>query len=168
MTNDERVLYDLLETYPDGHIHQGAWFYLTRGDCHLAITRSDPPTMAGVRLWNVATFLVENGETAEKADFIVDVPASAVLPTVDEITPPIELRSCVQIPGVFRAFYEGGRILGFQFEPHGSNAGYFGPAAILEDGDAHLDIEDTDGPFWKAVQAYLADRSGDFEGTWAE
>ena len=63
----------------------------------------------------------------------------------------------VEIPGEFLATYEDGRITGWVFMPSGSYAGYFGPPAILVRGDDELDIVETDGPFWRAVQEALGD-----------
>ena len=37
--------------------------------------------------------------------------------------------------------------------PSASYAGYFGPAAMVIEGDETLDVTDVDGPFWRAVQA---------------
>jgi hypothetical protein len=70
----------------------------------------------------------------------------------------------VKIPGEFFARYEDGKITKLTFMPHASNAGYFGPAAVVLDGDADLDVEEVDGPFWRAMQAVLGspcDRSGE-------
>lgn len=65
-------------------------------------------------------------------------------------------KCAVQIPGVVIAHYEGGAVTEIEFWPHASNAGYFGPAAQLSDGNTDLDIEETDGPFWTAMQTYIA------------
>jgi hypothetical protein len=65
-------------------------------------------------------------------------------------------KSIVAIPGTTVAHYEDGRITEIAFWPSASNAGYFGPAARLDEGDEDLDIEETDGPFWQAMQAHIA------------
>lgn len=65
-------------------------------------------------------------------------------------------KATVQVPGTVIAHYEGGAITEIVFMPHGSNAGYFGPSAELSDGDEDLEIEDTEGPFWTAMQKYIA------------
>jgi hypothetical protein len=59
----------------------------------------------------------------------------------------------VQIPGIVHAVYNNGRITGIEFWPDGDHAD---KSAIFVEGDESLDIEDTDGPFWKAMQAYIA------------
>jgi hypothetical protein len=69
---------------------------------------------------------------------------------------PSDVETIVDIPGEFSAHYKNGAIIGFTFIPHASNAGYFGPAARVSEGDAELDVEETDGPFWRALQAKLA------------
>lgn len=63
----------------------------------------------------------------------------------------------VVIPGIVTAHYFEGVITGINFTPHASGAGYFGPAAIPDDDDVDLDVENTDGPFWRAVQHALSD-----------
>lgn len=73
--------------------------------------------------------------------------------------------SLIQIPGVFYVELdeteETPRVERFVFMPHGSNAGYFGPSAEYSSRASFhhtmepLDLEDTDGPFWKAVQHAL-------------
>ena len=70
------------------------------------------------------------------------------------------LATTVQIPGQVYVTYHEGRIVKVAFVPSASNAGYFGPAAVLEEGDENLDLESTDGPFWKAVQAHLSTTHG--------
>ncbi len=45
---------------------------------------------------------------------------------------------------------ENNHVLGFGFTPHGSDAGYFGPPEILEEGTLHGSER-----FWEAVRAYL-------------
>ena len=44
----------------------------------------------------------------------------------------------VEIPGTFSAKVEHGRITGYTFTPHASNAGYFGESILVMDGN---DIE---------------------------
>ena len=68
-----------------------------------------------------------------------------------------EGKACVQIPGFVVADYENGHVTEIVFTPFASSAGYFGPSALLDDGKA-LDIESTTGPFWTAVQEYLAQK----------
>lgn len=71
----------------------------------------------------------------------------------------------VLVPGSFYATFEGtlreGRITRMVFMPHASSAGYHGPSAQTEVAPEHphmlgLDVEQTDGPFWRAMQAALA------------
>jgi hypothetical protein len=66
----------------------------------------------------------------------------------------------VEITCQFVATYrDDGVITGWTVSPWASFAGFFGkPAEVLE-GDEDLDVSDTDGPFWKAVQAHLAERA---------
>jgi hypothetical protein len=73
----------------------------------------------------------------------------------------------ISIPGQFTVTYEGtveeGRITKMAFTPDAGAAGYFGPSAEVwdaktrDDGLDRLDVEDTDGPFWRAMQAALAE-----------
>lgn len=63
--------------------------------------------------------------------------------------------STVFIPGKAVAYYEYGKITRLVFTPHGGDAGYFGPSAVLFEGDESLEIEDVCGEFWKAVQTWL-------------
>ena len=68
--------------------------------------------------------------------------------------------SHVEIPGTVYATYEGsvdeGTITRLVFTPFASAAGYFGPAAIANEAPNGLDTECPDGPFWVAIQTYLA------------
>jgi hypothetical protein len=64
-----------------------------------------------------------------------------------------QVESRVNIPCEFIAHYKGGKITEWVVLPLASHAGYFGSAAVLLDGDADLNVESTDGPFWRAVQA---------------
>lgn len=66
-------------------------------------------------------------------------------------------QSTVYIPGNAIAYYEDGKITRLVFQPHAGDAGYFGPSAMLFEGDETLDLEDTDAPFWKGVQQRLQD-----------
>lgn len=76
-------------------------------------------------------------------------------------TPPEPIS--VRIPGLFYASYDpaADAILRFTFVPAGSDAGYLGPMAELNevggryDAELDLGLEDVDGPFWRAVQAAL-------------
>lgn len=62
--------------------------------------------------------------------------------------------SIISIPGKLYARYdvEHNHVVGFGFMPHGSDAGYFGPTAVHEEG-----VQVWDGPerFWEAVRTYL-------------
>jgi hypothetical protein len=69
--------------------------------------------------------------------------------------PDVAGKYVVQIPGYVEAEYVDGRISEIVFTCVASSAGYFGPSARLSEGDPNLDIEDTDGPFWRAMQTYL-------------
>jgi hypothetical protein len=70
------------------------------------------------------------------------------------------MTTTVRIPGeVYATYRDDGCIVDLAFFPSGSDAGYFGPAAQVFDGDSDLDVETTDGPFWTAMQSYLADDS---------
>ncbi len=73
----------------------------------------------------------------------------------------------VQIPGSLTAVYEGGHISGWTFIPAAGYAGYFGEAAFVTRGDEELDVEDVDGPFWKAVQVHL-EINNPFQVMWEE
>ena len=66
---------------------------------------------------------------------------------------PAPVTSRVEIPVEFIAHYEDGKITDWVVLPLASHAGHFGPPAVLREGDQNLDITDTDGPFWRAVQA---------------
>lgn len=74
----------------------------------------------------------------------------------------------IGIPGEVIATVEFGRVR-ITFTPSASAAGYFGPAAVVFEGDdvatAGLQMEDTDGPFWRMVQASLAETNGLIEWT---
>lgn len=71
-----------------------------------------------------------------------------------------ENETIVDIPGQVYAVYRDGRIVKVVFTPHASAAGYFGPAATVDEGDEDLDVESTDGPFWKAMQKFMAGGEG--------
>lgn len=67
----------------------------------------------------------------------------------------------VQVPGLAVAQYQAsttrnGVIARLVFIPSASDAGYSGPAAAVFEGDLDLDVETTDGPFWRAMQERLA------------
>ena len=64
--------------------------------------------------------------------------------------------SIVEVPGTVTARYCDGKITGWVFSPLGSCAGHFGPTAVVVDGPGIDNIDDVDGPFWKAVQDDLA------------
>jgi hypothetical protein len=63
--------------------------------------------------------------------------------------------SAVVIPGIVVAAFKDGEVNSITFAPLASDAGYFGPAAVVTEGDADLDVTSTDGSFWRAVQAFL-------------
>ena len=63
--------------------------------------------------------------------------------------------STVTVPGAMFAHYRDGRIVRWVFLPAAGDAGYFGPAARLYDGDEDLDITTDGSPFWQAVAADL-------------
>jgi hypothetical protein len=80
----------------------------------------------------------------------------------------MKMTTTVDIPGQLLAEYEDGRITSYKFLPLASYAGYFGPPAVISDGDdPSLDVKATDGPFWKAMQQSLA-KSNPFTCTWEE
>lgn len=65
----------------------------------------------------------------------------------------------VHIPGSLIAHVEFGRVR-FVFTPAASDAGYTGPAAVAVSGDLDsIQVEDVGGPFWRMVQAALAEGS---------
>lgn len=76
-------------------------------------------------------------------------------------------RTRVVIPGTVAAIYSEGIITEITFTPHASGAGYFGPSAIVEEFEDDLNVEDVDGPFWRAVQNYLAEHPNESIG-WTE
>lgn len=69
----------------------------------------------------------------------------------------------VYIPVTFYATYDDsdavgdgpGRITKLVVMPRESDAGYFGPGSEVIEGDNGLDVKDTDGPFWRAMQSAL-------------
>lgn len=97
------------------------------------------------------------------------VRAWAALGDVDQAGEPDDRFGAeVQIPGIVTAEYvgtpDGGEITRLAFYPSASDAGYFGPAASVyeasEEEGYGLNVKDTEGPFWKAVQRYLSDTAG--------
>jgi hypothetical protein len=74
----------------------------------------------------------------------------------------LEKTVLVQVPGSLIATYslDTNEIVGWTFSPHGSLAGYFGPSAnpVTDHDGVNLDVENTDGLFWRAVQEHLAER----------
>lgn len=62
----------------------------------------------------------------------------------------------VEIPVQFIATYQAGKITRMVVLPWESYAGYFGPGSEVLSGDTELDVSDTDGPFWRAIQEALA------------
>jgi hypothetical protein len=77
-------------------------------------------------------------------------------------------KSAVEIPGRLIADYENGAIIKWTFVPHAGDAGYFGPAAELIEGDEHLNVEDSAGAFWTAVQHGFDDDGSTFHVAWEE
>jgi hypothetical protein len=84
-----------------------------------------------------------------------------------------DITSRVIVPGTLFAHYREGRIESWTFSPAVSDAGYFGPPArVFDDIDADgdqvragdgrldqrpdLDVENTGGPFWLAVEDALS------------
>jgi hypothetical protein len=67
------------------------------------------------------------------------------------------MQTTFRIPGdVFAVINEDGTIAAVQFTPHAGSAGYNGPSAKYYDGpNEDLDVESVDGPFWRAMQAFL-------------
>lgn len=76
------------------------------------------------------------------------------MPETDDSETPTE--TLVQIPGFVWATYRNGVAERVHFTPLAGGAGYFGGSAFIWSGDPDLDVEDTEGPFWRAMQAYLA------------
>lgn len=102
---------------------------------------------------------------------------------------PVPLKVDVSIPGRFYAkvhvHEESINHLEWRFEPHGSNAGYAGASALVDDvrdidggvipeGEAaytcdFLNVEDTAGPFWQTVQEHLSNTdNGKITVNWEE
>lgn len=77
-------------------------------------------------------------------------------PAEEEVQDPVH--SIVHIPGYVHAMYDhsDGSIIKLVFTPSASHPMHHAePAAIVMQGDEDLDVEDTDGPFWKAVQQWI-------------
>lgn len=62
----------------------------------------------------------------------------------------------VEIPVQFIAYYQAGKITRMVVLPWESFAGYFGDSSEVLSGNAELDVKDTTGPFWRAIQEALA------------
>lgn len=116
-----------------------------------------------------AGFLNETGLTAiaklrdgtatdDERQQVVELATDLVAALVPTLTPAV---TSVEIPGELYAHHQDGEIVKWVFLPLASHAGYFGPSAVTFDGDADLDVENTDGPFWQAVR-----KTGDAAG-WA-
>lgn len=74
------------------------------------------------------------------------------------------------IPGRFLATYREGAIVRWTFLPSGADAGYSGPAAVPWYGetDLGLDLDESDGAFWKACQRALGPVNGVIQVSWEE
>ena len=126
--------------------------WVRRGGKIFSIHRAEG-RFAGVELWRVNCHNeTESGEMTDLPEAWFEMPAEGVVPTIQALLP--AEKANVTVPGVVHATYENGKITDIVFLPHGSNAGWRGPSAELFDGD-NLDVEDTDGPFWKAMQDFL-------------
>lgn len=93
-------------------------------------------------------------ERERLADLIDDGDGHLTLVQIGEMIA-AEERADVIVPGSIFAEWVDGKIVRLSFTPAAADAGYFGPSAVLFDG-ADIDVEDTDGPFWRAMQAALA------------
>lgn len=79
---------------------------------------------------------------------------------------PVDMTAWYRIPGNFAAeFDKDGNVSRLTFTPHAGDAGYFGPSAYLVEGYEFPDIEDTDGPFWFAMQHALLSNALPIEWT---
>lgn len=75
------------------------------------------------------------------------------------------------VPGLVTVRIVDGGVDKIIFTPYASSAGHFGPSAIWSEGDDDsqmVDLEDTDGPFWRAVQNYGDGRWDDPVIHWEE
>lgn len=76
-------------------------------------------------------------------------------------------KSTIQIPGMFLARVENGRIVGYVFSPAASHAGHFGESFSVFDGET---IEEDD--FWAMVNQSLMfsedNRTATFSCEWSE
>ena len=81
------------------------------------------------------------------------------------------MTALIGIPGRVAAYIVEGQVTEINFTPHASGAGYFGPAAVVDElsdeDEDHFDLENTEGPFWRAVQEYLAEHPDQSIG-WTE
>lgn len=69
----------------------------------------------------------------------------------------------VQVPVEFFADYEDGKITRLVVLPLESAAYYFGAGSCVIEGDESLDVKDSDGPFWRAMQGALGSVPIDWE-----
>lgn len=67
-----------------------------------------------------------------------------------------QIETRVEIPVQFIATYQNGKIVSMTVLPWESYAGYFGQGSEVIEGNTELDVKDTSGPFWRAVQEALA------------
>ncbi len=61
----------------------------------------------------------------------------------------------VDIPVQFIATYDDGKITKLVVMPWESFAGYFGRKTEVIEGNEDLNVTETDGPFWRAIQGAL-------------
>lgn len=61
----------------------------------------------------------------------------------------------VEIPVQFIATYQAGKITALTVLPWESYAGYFGAGSVVLSGNEQLEVKETDGPFWRAMQDAL-------------
>lgn len=79
-----------------------------------------------------------------------ELPAE-LAPEAPTVEAPTDDETVVTIPGAVYAHYKDGVITRLEFSPSDPEA-----SAYVWEGDETLDVEDVDGPFWKAMQAALS------------
>lgn len=62
----------------------------------------------------------------------------------------------VQVFGVVMASYQNGKVTSMKFLASAEDAGRFRSPAEVYAGDHDLDVDDTDGPFWRAISEFLS------------